>query len=213
MVTRTRPAKRRTPSAKYLAAYAAATPPPSSQKKKMEKKVTRGGLSKEDTPVPPELCKRPPEYDLPMLMPIGKYAASGMLPLLSFDKVPRLPPTKPPMGQYLLRKNPTPAPTLPRIIGLQSDVFNPLDHTSLHHPLPPRSFIAAAATGVPGKKVSSVGSPDGKWMAMKESGMMVMRTSMKGVPYMTMRVCLTDWSISHPAAMMIHCSIPLMKMI
>ena len=88
MVTRTRPAKRRTPSAKYLAVYAAATPPPSSQKTKTKKKkVTRGGLSEEDTPFPPELCKCPPEYNLPMLMPIGEYAASGMLPLLSFDGV------------------------------------------------------------------------------------------------------------------------------
>ena len=107
MVTRTRPAKRRTPLAKYLAAYAAATPPPSSQKKKTKKKkVTRGELSEEDTPVPPELRKRPPEYNLPTLMPIGKYAASGrMLPLLSYDGVPTLPPIDPPVGRYPLRKN------------------------------------------------------------------------------------------------------------
>ncbi len=56
-----------------------------------------------------------------------------------------------------------PAATPPRVIGLRSDVFNPLDHTSPHHPLPPGSFIAAAATAMPGKKASSVGSPDGKW--------------------------------------------------
>jgi hypothetical protein len=78
MVTRTRQAKRRTPSAKYLAVYAAATPPPSSQKTKTKKKtVTRGRLSEEDTPVPPDLRKRPPEYNLPTLMPICEYAASG----------------------------------------------------------------------------------------------------------------------------------------
>ena len=56
-----------------------------------------------------------------------------------------------------------PAPTPLRIIGLRLDVYNPLDHTSPHHPLPSGSFIAAAATAMPGKKVSSVGSPDGKW--------------------------------------------------
>ncbi len=164
MVTRTRPVKRRTPTAKYLAAYAAASPPPSSQKKKTKKKkITRGELSEEDTPVPPELHKRPPEYNLLTLMPIGEYAASGMLPSLSFDGVPTLPPIEPPVGRYPLRNNRTPTPTPPRIIGLRSDVFNPLDHTSPHHPLPPGSFIAAAATPMPGKKVSSVGSPDGKW--------------------------------------------------
>jgi hypothetical protein len=38
MVTRTRPAKRWTLTAKYLAAYSAASPPPSSQKKKTTKK-------------------------------------------------------------------------------------------------------------------------------------------------------------------------------
>ncbi len=38
MVTRTRLAKRCTPSAKYLAVYGAATPPPSSQKTKTKKK-------------------------------------------------------------------------------------------------------------------------------------------------------------------------------
>jgi hypothetical protein len=139
MVTRTRPAKLCTPSAKYLAAYAAATPPPSSQKTKTKKKkVTRSGLSKEDTSVPPDLRKHPPEYNLPTLMPIGEYAASGrMLPSLSFDGVPTLPPIDPSVGCYPLRKNRTPAPTPPRIIGLCSDVYNPLDHTSLHHPLPP----------------------------------------------------------------------------
>ena len=106
MFTRTRPAKRRTPTAKYLAAYSAASPPPSSQKKKTKKKkVTRGELSEEDTPVPPELRKRPPEYNLPTLMPIGKYAASGMLPSLSFDGVPTLPPIKPPVGRYPLTNN------------------------------------------------------------------------------------------------------------
>jgi hypothetical protein len=96
-------------------------------------------------------------------MPIGEYAATGMLPSQSFDGVPTLPPIEPPVGRYPLRKNRTPAPTPPRIIGLQSDDINPLDHTSPHHPLPPGSFIAAAATAMPGKKVSSVGSPDGKW--------------------------------------------------
>jgi hypothetical protein len=86
-----------------------------------------------------------------------------MLHLLSFDGVPTLPPIKPPVGRYPLRKNRTPAPTPPRIIGLRLDVFNPLDHTSPHHPLPPGSFIVVAATAMPGKKVLSVGSPDGKW--------------------------------------------------
>ena len=160
MVTRTRPTKRRNPTAKYLAAYSAASPPATSQKKKTtKKKVTGGELSKEDTPVPPELRKSPPEYNLPTLMPIGEYAASGMLPSLSYDGVPNgvptLPPINPPVGQYPLRNNRMPAATPPRVIGLRSDVFNPLDHTSPHHPLPPGSFIAAAAT--------AVGSPDGKW--------------------------------------------------
>ena len=104
----------------------------------------------------------PPEYKLPMLMPIGKYAASGqMLPLLSFDEVPTLPPIDPPVGHSPLRKNRTAAPTPPRIIGLCSDVYNQLDHTSPHHPLPPRSFIAAAATAMPGKK--SVISGFSRW--------------------------------------------------
>ena len=145
MVTRTRPAKCRTPTAKYLAAYSAASPPPTSQKKKTKKKVTRGELSKEDTPVPPELRKRPPEYNLPTLMPIGEYAASGMLPSLSFDGVPTLPPINPPVGRYPLRNNRTPAATPLRVIGLRSDAFNPLDHTSPHHPLPPGSLPANVA--------------------------------------------------------------------
>ena len=99
-----------------------------------------------------------------MLMPIGEYAASGrMLPSLSYDGVPTLPPIDPLVGRYPLRKNRTPAPTPPRIIGLRSDVYVSLDHTSPHHPLPPGAFIAAAATAMPGKKVLSVGSPEGKW--------------------------------------------------
>ena len=97
-------------------------------------------------------------------MPIGKYAASGQMPpSLSYDGVPTLPPIDPLVSHYPLRKNQTPAPTPPRIIGLRLHVYVPLDHTSPNHPLPPRSFIAAAATAMPGKKVSSVGSPDGKW--------------------------------------------------
>ena len=56
-----------------------------------------------------------------------------------------------------------PAPTPPRIIGLRLDVYVPLDHTFPHHPLPLRAFIAAAATAMPESKVSSVGSPEGKW--------------------------------------------------
>ena len=60
------------------------------------------------------------------------------------------------------------APTRPRIIGLRSDVYAPLDHTSPHHPLPLGSFIAAAATAMPGKKGSSVGSLEGKWYAGNE---------------------------------------------
>ena len=86
-----------------------------------------------------------------------------MLPSLSFDRVPTLPLIDPPVGRYPLRKNRTPAPTPPRVISLHSDVYNPLDHTSPHPPLPLGSFIAATATVMPGKKVLSVGSPDGKW--------------------------------------------------
>ena len=94
-----KPAKPQTPSAKYLAAYAAATSPPSSQKTKTKKKGTRGDLSEEDTPVPPDLCNPPPEYNLPTLMPKGEYAASGrMPPLLLYNGVPTLQPIDPPVG-------------------------------------------------------------------------------------------------------------------
>ena len=97
-------------------------------------------------------------------MPIGKHVASGrMLPSLSYDGVPTLPLIDPPVGCYPLRKNRTPAPTPPRIIGLCLDVYAPLDYTSPHHPLPLGAFIAAAATAMPGSKVLSVGSPEGKW--------------------------------------------------
>ena len=61
-----------------------------------------------------------------------------------------------------------PAPTPPRIIGLRSDVYVPLDHTSPHYPLPPGGFIATAAAAMPGKKGLSVGSPEGKWYAGDE---------------------------------------------
>ncbi len=124
-------------------------------------------LTKEDTPAPPDLRKRPPEYNLPPLMPIGEYAASGMLPLLAYG-LPTLPPINPSVGRYPLRKNQMLAPTPPRIIGLRLDVYVPLNHTSPHHPLPLGSFIAAAATAMPGKKGSSVGSPEGKWYAGDE---------------------------------------------
>jgi hypothetical protein len=100
-------------------------------------------------------------------MPICEYAASGMLPLLAYG-LPTLPLIDPPVGRYPSRKNQTLAPTPPRIIGLRSDVYVPLDHTSPHHPLLPGSFIAAAATAMPGKKGSSVGSLEEKWYACNE---------------------------------------------
>ena len=134
MVTRTRPAKHCTPSAKYLAAYAGATPPPSSQKTKTKKKkVLVVTFPRKTFLFLLIFPNAPPEYNLPTLMPIGKYAASGrMLPLLSYDGVPTLPPIDPPVGRYPLRKNRTPAPTPPKIIGLRSDVYVPLDHASPH---------------------------------------------------------------------------------
>jgi hypothetical protein len=52
------------------------------ERQRLRKKDTRPDLSKEDTPVHPDLCKRPPENNFPTLMPIGEYAASGMLPPL-----------------------------------------------------------------------------------------------------------------------------------
>ncbi len=56
-----------------------------SKDKDYTKKGTHGDLSEEDTPVPPDLRNPPPEYNLPTLMPIGKYTASGrMLPSLSY---------------------------------------------------------------------------------------------------------------------------------
>ena len=65
------------------------------KRQRIRKKDNRPDLSEEDTPIQPDLRKRPPENNFPPLMPIGKYAASGTLPSLGYARVPTLPPIDP----------------------------------------------------------------------------------------------------------------------
>ena len=82
-------------------------------------------LPDEHAPVPPDLQKRPPENNTmtTVLMPIGTYAATGMLPYTREYEMPTLPAIQPPEARNLSRRNQTPAPEPPTVIGIQPEHF------------------------------------------------------------------------------------------